>query len=233
MTTNSFGARGRLAVGGTTYEIFRLDRVDGTRRLPYSLKVLLENLLRCEDGSLVTAEQVSALAAWDPAAEGGTEIGFTPARVLLQDFTGVPCVVDLVAMRDAMAALGGDPRKITPLIPAELVIDHSVIAEMFERIHRSNLIGMGVLPLQFKPGESIQSLGLSGEERYSITGLEGTDGLPRQVTVHVEQDGHRQQFAATVRIDTPRRGGLLPSRRDPALCPASARGELTTLEGVT
>jgi aconitate hydratase len=133
MTINSFGARGRLAVGDVTYEVYRLERVDGWQRLPYSLKVLLENLLRCEDGRLVTAEQVSALAAWDPAADSSTEIQFTPARVLLQDFTGVPCVVDLVAMRDAMAGLGGDPQKINPLIPAELVIDHSVIADVFAR----------------------------------------------------------------------------------------------------
>ena len=102
-------------------------------RLPYSLKVLLENLLRYEDGMLVTAEQISALAGWQPAAEHGAEVQFTPARVLLQDFTGVPCVVDLVAMRDAMAALGGDPSRINPLIPVELVIDHSVIADAFAR----------------------------------------------------------------------------------------------------
>jgi len=95
--------------------------------------VLLENLARNEDGVLVTADQVSALASWDPAAEHGSEIQYTPARVLLQDFTGVPCVVDLVAMRDAMAAFGGDPQKINPLIPAELVIDHSVIADVFAR----------------------------------------------------------------------------------------------------
>jgi aconitate hydratase len=133
MTTNTFGARDRLEVGDAAYEIFRLDRVDGAARLPYSLKVLLENLLRNEDGTLVTAAQVAALASWDPAAKSGTEIQFTPARVLLQDFTGVPCVVDLVAMRDAMAALGGDPQKINPLIPAELVIDHSVIADVFAR----------------------------------------------------------------------------------------------------
>ncbi|HWD43569.1 MAG TPA: aconitate hydratase AcnA, partial [Actinomycetota bacterium] len=133
MTTNTFGARDRLEVGDAAYEIFRLDRVDGAARLPYSLKVLLENLLRNEDGTLVTAAQVAALASWDSAAKSGTEIQFTPARVLLQDFTGVPCVVDLVAMRDAMAALGGDPQKINPLIPAELVIDHSVIADVFAR----------------------------------------------------------------------------------------------------
>ena len=133
MVGNSFNARERLTVGELTYEVFRLDRVDGAARLPYSLKVLLENLLRNEDGALVTAEQVNALGAWDPTAESGTEVQFTPARVLLQDFTGVPCVVDLVAMRDAMADLGGDPRRINPLIPAELVIDHSVIADVFGR----------------------------------------------------------------------------------------------------
>ena len=133
MARNSFGARDRITVGELTYEVLRLDRLDGAARLPYSLKVLLENLLRHEDGTLVTAEQIDALTAWDPNAEGGTEIQFTPARVLLQDFTGVPCVVDLVAMRDAMADLGGDPRRINPLIPAELVIDHSVIADVFGR----------------------------------------------------------------------------------------------------
>jgi aconitase A len=302
----------------------------------------------------VTAEQIAALVTWDPNAEGGTEIQFTPARVLLQDFTGVPCVVDLVAMRDAMADLGGDPRRINPLIPSELVIDHSVIADVFgradafrrnaqlefdrnqeryqllrwaqqsfdgfrvvppdtgichqvnleylsrvvfttdgprgatafpdtlvgtdshtplvnglgvlgwgvggiaaeaamlgsgssrdwaakgtlllgvravlatsfERIHRANLIGMGVLPLQFMPGQSPQSLGLTGEETYTITGLAGAHPLPRRVTVRVEADGRSPEFTGararpteftvTVRIDTPaeaayyRHGGILP-----------------------
>ncbi|HET7305321.1 MAG TPA: aconitate hydratase, partial [Segeticoccus sp.] len=130
---NSFGARGSLAVGDQSYEVFRLDKVAGSERLPYSLKVLLENLLRCEDGRTVTGDQVEALGSWDPAAAHGSEIQFTPARVLMQDFTGVPCVVDLVAMRDAMSALGGDPQKINPLVPAELVIDHSVIADVFGR----------------------------------------------------------------------------------------------------
>jgi aconitate hydratase len=133
MTSDSFSARDRITVADSTYEIFRLDRMDGAERLPYSLKVLLENLLRNEDGRLVTAEQVQAIAGWDPAAAHGGEIQFTPARVLLQDFTGVPCVVDLVAMRDAMTDLGGDPKAINPLIPAELVIDHSVIADVFGR----------------------------------------------------------------------------------------------------
>ncbi|GAA5226252.1 aconitate hydratase [Paeniglutamicibacter antarcticus] len=133
MTTNSFNSRSQLEVDGKSYEIHRLDAVEGSARLPYSLKVLLENLLRNEDGRLVTPEQINALAAWDPAAETASEIQYTPARVLMQDFTGVPCVVDLVAMRDAMTALGGDPKKVNPLIPAELVIDHSVIADVFAR----------------------------------------------------------------------------------------------------
>ena len=131
--SNTFGTLDTLTVGGTDYGIYRLDRMPGADRLPFSLKVLLENLLRNEDGRLVTREQVTALHEWDPSAEPDREIQFTPARVLLQDFTGVPCVVDLVAMRDAMAALGGDPKRINPLIPAELVIDHSVIADVFGR----------------------------------------------------------------------------------------------------
>ncbi len=128
---NSFGARDQLRVGERSYEIFRLDAVEGADRLPYSLKVLLENLLRTEDGVQTTAGHVRALAAWDPDADPATEIQFTPARVILQDFTGVPAVVDLAAMREAMADLGGDPAKINPLVPAELVIDHSVIADVF------------------------------------------------------------------------------------------------------
>ncbi|MGH9104732.1 MAG: aconitate hydratase, partial [Acidimicrobiales bacterium] len=112
MGADSFGTHGQLTVDDQTFEIHRLDRIDGSARLPYSLKVLLEDLLRNEDGRLVTAEQIDALAAWDPAAEHGREIAYTPARVLMQDFTGVPCVVDLVAMRDAIAALGGDTKRI-------------------------------------------------------------------------------------------------------------------------
>jgi aconitate hydratase len=131
---NSFGARADLTVGGQTYEIFRLDsladRFD-VSRLPYSLKVLLENLLRNEDGVSVTAADIEAMAGWDPTAEPDTEIAFAPARILMQDFTGVPAVVDLAAMRDAMKAMGGDPSLVNPLIPAELVIDHSVIADAY------------------------------------------------------------------------------------------------------
>ncbi|OBH20226.1 aconitate hydratase [Mycolicibacter sinensis] len=130
---DSFGTKDQLAVDDTTYQIRRLDRIDGSARLPYSLKVLLEDLLRNEDGHLVTDEQISAMAAWDPKAEHGREIAYTPARVLMQDFTGVPCVVDLVAMRDAIAELGGQTKRINPLCPTELVIDHSVIADVFGR----------------------------------------------------------------------------------------------------
>ena len=130
-STDSFGARGTIRAGGTDHEIFRLGAVDGAQRLPFSLKVLLENLLRTEDGSDVTADHVRALASWDPAAEPDTEIQFTPARVIMQDFTGVPCVVDLATMREAVTRLGGDPAKVNPLAPAELVIDHSVIVDVF------------------------------------------------------------------------------------------------------
>nr|WP_278184604.1 aconitate hydratase [Parafrankia irregularis] len=130
---DSFGSTGRLAVGDRTYTIRRLDAVPGADRLPYSLRVLLENLLRTEDGANITADHVRALANWDPAAEPSQEIQFTPARVIMQDFTGVPCVVDLAAMREAMVALGGDSSKINPLAPAEMVIDHSIIADHFGR----------------------------------------------------------------------------------------------------
>jgi aconitate hydratase len=130
-STDSFGAKGTIAAGGSEYEIFRLSAVEGSERLPFSLKVLLENLLRTEDGANVTADHVRALAAWDPTAEPDTEIQFTPARVIMQDFTGVPCVVDLATMREAVTELGGDPAKVNPLAPAELVIDHSVIIDVF------------------------------------------------------------------------------------------------------
>ena len=133
MSINSFGAKSSLVVNGSEYTIFRLDTVDGHDRLPFSLKVLLENLLRTEDGANITASQIRALGSWDPAAEPSTEIQFTPARVVMQDFTGVPCIVDLATMREAVAELGGDPAKINPLAPAELVIDHSVIADLFGR----------------------------------------------------------------------------------------------------
>ncbi len=132
---NSFGAKSTLSVSGTDYQIFRLDAVTGegldVASLPYSLKVLLENLLRTEDGADITAADIKALAGWDETAEPDKEIQFTPARVIMQDFTGVPCIVDLATLREAAADLGGDPTKINPLSPAEMVIDHSVIAEVF------------------------------------------------------------------------------------------------------
>jgi aconitate hydratase A / 2-methylisocitrate dehydratase len=133
MTANSFGSRANLRTGDAKYEIYRLDAVQGAARLPFSLKILLECLLRSEDGQNVTAGHVTALAQWDPAAEPSTEIAFSPARVIMQDLTGVPAVVDLATMREAMRDLGGDPSKINPLVPAELVIDHSVVADVFGR----------------------------------------------------------------------------------------------------
>ena len=128
---NTFASRSTLDVDGRDYEIYRLDAVPGLERLPYSLKVLAENLLRTEDGANITADHVRALAAWDPAAEPDTEIQFTPARVVMQDFTGVPCIVDLATMREAVSDLGGDPEVINPLNPAEMVIDHSVQIDSF------------------------------------------------------------------------------------------------------
>src|ERR1700742_2925617 len=128
---NSFGAKDTLKVGSTDYEVFRVDTVPGYDKLPFSLKVLLENLLRTEDGANVTKSQIQALGSWVPTAEPDTEIQFTPARVVMQDFTGVPCIVDLATMREAIANLGGNPEKVNPLAPAELVIDHSVIADLF------------------------------------------------------------------------------------------------------
>lgn len=128
---NTFASRSTLDVDGRDYEIYRLDAVPGLERLPYSLKVLAENLLRTEDGANITADHVRALAAWDPAAAPDTEIQFTPARVVMQDFTGVPCIVDLATMREAVSELGGDPEVINPLNPAEMVIDHSVQIDSF------------------------------------------------------------------------------------------------------
>jgi aconitate hydratase len=130
-SVDSFGARGSLEVGGNTYEIFRLNAVEGSQRLPFSLKVLLENLLRTEDGLVTTKDSIQALAQWDPTAEPDTEIQYVPGRVVMQDFTGVPCIVDLATMREAVTELGGDATSVNPLAPAELVIDHSVVADLF------------------------------------------------------------------------------------------------------
>ena len=131
MSKNSFGAKKNLTVGGNSYEIFDITGIEGSASLPFSLKVLLENLLRTEDGANITADQIRALGNWDPSVEPDTEIQFTPARVVMQDFTGVPCIVDLATMREAVVELGGDASKVNPLAPAELVIDHSVIADVF------------------------------------------------------------------------------------------------------
>ncbi|RAO33609.1 Aconitate hydratase [Micromonospora saelicesensis] len=130
---DTFGAKTQLRVGDASYEIFKIDKVDGHARLPYSLKILLENLLRTEDGANITADHIRQLGGWDSTAAPSVEIQFTPARVLMQDFTGVPCVVDLATMREAVRDLGGDASKVNPLAPAELVIDHSVIADLFGR----------------------------------------------------------------------------------------------------
>lgn len=130
-SVNSFGARDTLTVGDKNYEIYRLDAVEGTDKLPYSLKVLAENLLRTEDGTNITKDHIEAIAKWDPEADPSIEIQFTPARVIMQDFTGVPCIVDLATMREAVGDLGGDPQQVNPLAPADLVIDHSVIADLF------------------------------------------------------------------------------------------------------
>ncbi|HLS34427.1 MAG TPA: aconitate hydratase AcnA, partial [Brevibacterium sp.] len=128
---DSFTSKSMLEVNGKDYEIFRLDAVEGSKKLPFSLKVLLENLLRTEDGANITADHIRTLAAWDPQADPSHEIQFTPARVVMQDFTGVPCIVDLATMREAVAELGGDADKVNPLAPAELVIDHSVQIDSF------------------------------------------------------------------------------------------------------
>jgi len=131
MSKNSLGRKKNLTVAGKDFEIFDISQVEGAANLPFSLKILLENLLRCEDGANITVDHIKALAQWDLAIEPDTEIQFTPARVVMQDFTGVPCVVDLATMREAIVELGGDPSKVNPLAPAELVIDHSVIADVF------------------------------------------------------------------------------------------------------
>src|SRR5690606_1550805 len=133
VSANSFGSRDTLRVGDATYEIYRLDAVEGSARLPYSLKILLENLLRTEDGANVTADHIRALANWEPQAGPSGEMQCTSARVIMQDFTGGPCIVDIATRREAMRDVGGDPAKINPLAPAELVIGHSVIVDFFGR----------------------------------------------------------------------------------------------------
>ncbi len=124
MSKNSLGTKKNLTVAGKDYEIFDISTLEAAQNLPFSLKILLENLLRTEDGANITVDHIKALAEWDPSIEPDTEIQFTPARVVMQDFTGVPCIVDLATMREAIVDLGGDPAKVNPLAPAELVIDH-------------------------------------------------------------------------------------------------------------
>ena len=141
---NSFGTRSRLVAGGSTFDMFSLPALEkaghsGVSKLPYSLKILLENLLRREDGRFVDGEDIQALAGWDVTSKTQKEIAFTPARVLLQDFTGVPAVVDLAAMRDGIVRLGGDPKKVNPLQPVELVIDHSVQVDHYTEINAADL----------------------------------------------------------------------------------------------
>src|SRR3982750_3081440 len=155
---NSFETRSTIRVGSKDYEIYRLDALDrqgiSTKHLPYSMRILLENLLRTEDGRNVRKEDIRALASWNSKSKPDKEIAFTPSRVLLQDFTGVPCVVDLAAMRDAMKQLGGDPPLINPLQPVELVIDHSVQVDEFGT---TNALDMNAL-LEFQ----------RNKERYSF-----------------------------------------------------------------
>ncbi len=199
MTTDSYGTRDQLVVDGQNYLIHRLDRVEGSARLPYSLKVLLENLLRTEDGRLVTKEQIDAVAGWDPDAAHGREIQFTPARVLMQDFTGVPCVVDLVAMRDAITELGGDPKKINPLIPTELVIDHSVIADVFGRPDAARINAQ----LEFERNQERYQLLRWAQQAFRDFAVVPPDtGICHQVnlehlarTVFVREDDHGDKHA--------------------------------------
>ena len=131
MSLNSFGAATQLKVGDKSYKIYDLKAVSGIEKLPYSLKILAENLLRNEDGENITKEQIAQIANWNPDAQPSQEIQYSPARVLMQDFTGVPCVVDLATMRDAVVKLGKDPDLINPQVPAEMVIDHSVQIDVF------------------------------------------------------------------------------------------------------
>ena len=204
MSENSFDARADLDVGGETYEIFRLDALQSkfdVARLPFSLKVLLENLLRNEDGVAVTKEDIEALASWDANAEPSEEIAFTPARVVMQDFTGVPAVVDLAAMRDAIADNGGDASKINPLVPAELVIDHSVQVDAFGTRDAFRINA----ELEFE----------RNQERYAFLRW-GQDGV-RQLRGRAA--GHRHRAPGQPRVPRARRVHL---RRDRARRPKQA-----------
>lgn len=200
---NSFGAKDVLNVEGTEYEIYRIDKVAGFETLPFSLKVLLENLLRTEDGANVTAEHIKALGSWDPQAEPDTEIQFTPARVVMQDFTGVPCIVDLATMREAVKELGGDPEKINPLSPAELVIDHSVIADLFGR---EDAFERNVEIEYERNGERYQFLRWGQGAFNDFKVVPPGTGIVHQVNIEYlarvtfvrEQDGVRQAYPDTL-----------------------------------
>ena len=203
--TDSFGARSMIAVGGNQYEIFRLDAVTEGHvdRLPYSLKILLENLLRFEDGRDVTREDILALANWDPKAAPDTEISFTPSRVILQDFTGVPAVVDLAAMRDAVVKLGGNAESINPLSPAELVIDHSVQIDKYGSADALDLNNK----IEFKRNKERYSFlrwGQGAFENFRV--VPPNTGIVHQVNLEylgrvvfdAEKDGQRSAYPDTV-----------------------------------
>src|ERR1700730_15837301 len=204
---NSFGSRSGLRVGSKEYQIYRLQALDekgiSTKHLPYSLRILLENLLRTEDGRNVTKEEITALAAWNKNSKPDTEIAFTPSRVLLQDFTGVPCIVDLAAMRDAMKQLGGDPSLINPLQPVELVIDHSVQVDEFGT---ANAFDMNAL-LEFQRNKERYSFlrwGQTGFRNLAIvppdTGIVhqvNLEYLARVVFVH-DEGGKRTAYPDTL-----------------------------------
>ena len=203
--TDSFGARSTLAVGGKEYDIYRLDAVKEGHvdRLPYSLKILLENLLRHEDGRDVTREDILALASWDPKAEPSTEISFTPARVILQDFTGVPAVVDLAAMRDAVIKLGGSADKINPLSPAELVIDHSVQVDNYGAANALDLNNK----IEFQRNTERYSFLRWGQTAFdNFRVVPPNTGIVHQVNLEylsrvvfdVEKDGRRRAYPDTV-----------------------------------
>ncbi len=207
MSVNSFGSKSTLKVGNKEYEIYRLDALDkqgiSTRHLPFSLRILLENLLRTEDGRNVTKEEVRALANWNSRSKPEKEIAFTPSRVLLQDFTGVPCVVDLAAMRDAMKTLGGDPSLINPLQPVELVIDHSVQVDEFGTAHAFDMNAL----LEFQRNKERYSFlrwGQTGFRNLAIvppdTGIVhqvNLEYLARVVFVH-ESPGKRVAYPDTL-----------------------------------
>ncbi len=202
--SNSFGARAVLKGAGGTFEIFRLDALERrglpVARLPYSLRILLENLLRREDGRTVTPAEIERLARWDPTKTPDDEIAFMPARVLMQDFTGVPAVVDLAAMRDAMRGMGGDPTKVNPLLPAELVIDHSVIVDEFGT------------PTAFQVNADLEFQ--RNRERYALRRVH--DRRPRAAGLSRHPRGHRlahhdDQWARRARLG---RGGDRGGSRD-------------------